>query len=68
MLPNFLPTERKKIQSFGKLDLEKNITWNNFIVNNNNRIIRAWYLQEVHEEHTYLQKKTEIFPVKVIRN
>ena len=50
----------------------------NFIVNNNkkkknnnnndnNRIILAWYLQEVPREHRYLPK-TEIFPVKIIRN
>ena len=40
----------------------------NFIVNNNNGIIRAWYLREVPEEHTYLPKKTGIFSVKIIRN
>ena len=37
-----------------------------FIVNNY-RIIRAWYLREVHEEHTYRPKKTGTFPVKIIR-
>ena len=39
MHPNFLTPERKKKQFFGKIDSEKN-----FIVNNNNKIIRAWYM------------------------
>ena len=66
MPPDFLPSERKKIQFFGKIYLEKNTK--NFIVNNNNRIIRAWHLQEVPGEHTYLPKKTGILPIKIIRN
>ena len=40
---NFLMPKRKKIQLFGKTNLEKN-TKKNFIVNNNNNIIRAQYL------------------------
>ena len=38
----------------------------NFILNNNNKIIRAWYLSEALGEHTYLPKKTGIFPVKIV--
>ena len=57
MPPDFLTPERKKkIQFFGITDSEK--IQKNFIVNNNNRIIPAWYLQEVPGEHTYLPKKT----------
>ena len=37
----------------------------NFIVNNNNRINRAWYLRQVPGEHTYLPGKTGIFYVKI---
>ena len=66
MPPDFLPPERKKIQFLEKL-IRKKIQ-KDFIVNNNNRIIRAWYLQEVLEEHTYLPKKTGIFPVKIVKN
>ena len=35
-----------------------------FIVNNNNKMIRAWCLREAPEEHTYLPKKT--VPVKLL--
>ena len=61
---SFAKTQKKK--KLWKIDSEK--ISKNFIVNNNNRIIRAWYLREVHEEHTYLPKMTGIFPVKIIRN
>ena len=40
----------------------------NFIVNDNHKIIRAWYLREAPGEHTYLPKKSEIFQVKIVRN
>ena len=66
MPPDFFPPELKKIQFFGKLDSEKNTK--KIIVNNNNKTSGAWYLQEAHEEHTYLPNKTGIFPVKIIRN
>ena len=57
MPADFLTPERKKkIQFFGITDSEK--IQKNFIVNNNNRIIHAWYLREVPGEHTYLPKKT----------
>ena len=39
-----------------------------YIENNNNTLIRVWYLQDVSAEHTYLPKKNGIFPVKIIRN
>ena len=43
MPPSFLtPEGKKKIQFFGKIDLEK--IQKNFIVNNNNKIIHAWSL------------------------
>ena len=42
MPPDFLTQERKKIQFFGKIDSEK--IQKNFIVNNNYKIICAWYL------------------------
>ena len=54
---------QKKLQLFGKFDSEKY-----FIVNNNNKIIREWYLREVLGEHTYLPKKTRSLPVKIFRN
>ena len=38
------------------------------MVNNNNKIIPAWYLREAPGEHTYLPKKSGIFPVKIVRN
>ena len=44
MPTDFLMPERKKIQLFGKTGFGKKIQ-KNFIVNNNdNKIIRAWYL------------------------
>ena len=39
-----------------------------FIVNNSNKIICAWYLREAPGQHTYLKKKTGIFPLKIVRN
>ena len=38
------------------------------IINNNNKFQFCQYLREVPEEHTYLPKKTGIFPVKIVRN
>ena len=35
-----------------------------FLVNNSNKIIRTRYLWEAPGEHTYLPKKSGIFPVK----
>ena len=55
---------REKIQ---KNFIVNNNNKNNNNNNDNNRIILAWYLQEVPREHRYLPK-TEIFPVKIIRN
>ena len=75
MHPDFLTPERKKKnetktnktkQFFGKFDSEKNTK--NFIVTDNNKMIRPSYLQEAPGEHTYLQKKTGIFLVKITRN
>ena len=43
MPPDFLTPERKKIPFFGKSDSEKKYK-KNFRVNNDNKIIRAWYL------------------------
>ena len=34
--------------------------------NNDNEIVRAWYLQVAPGEHTYLPKKTRTFPVKIL--
>ena len=34
--------------------------------NNDNKIVRAWYLQEAPGEHTYLPKKTGTFSVKIL--
>ena len=57
---------QKKYNFLEKL-LQKKLQ-TNFIVNNNNRTIRAWYLREIPGEHTYFPKKTEILLIKMIRN
>ena len=43
MHPDFHMQEHKKIQFFVKIDSEKKMQ-KKFTVNNNNKIIRAWYL------------------------
>ena len=45
MPPDFLTPERKKIQFFEKIDSKKKIQ-KNLVVNNNKKIIRAWYPRE----------------------
>ena len=67
MPPDFGTPERKKTPFFLEKLIRKKIQ-KNFIVNNSNRIIRAWYLREVPGEHTYLPKKTGIFLLKIIIN
>ena len=43
MPPDFLtPEHKKKKNFFGKIDSEK--IQKNFMVDNNNKVIRAWYL------------------------
>ena len=43
MPPDFLtPEHKKKKKIFGKIDSEK--IQKNFMVDNNNKVIRAWYL------------------------
>ena len=65
MPPAFLTPECKKI--FWEKLIRKKIQ-KNLIENNNNKIIRAWYLREAPGEHTYLPKKTGIALVKTVRN
>ena len=62
----FGQNEKKKKQFLEKL-IRKKIQ-KNFILNSNNKIIRAWYLREALGEYTYLPKKTGSFPVKIVRN
>ena len=58
---------QKKFNFLWKNWLGKNTK--NFIVNNNNnKIIRVWYLQQALGEDTYLPIKTGIFPIKIVRN
>ena len=64
MPPAFLTPERKK--TFWKKLIRKKIQ-KNLIENNNNKIIRAWYLREAPGEHTYLPKKTGIFRLKIVK-
>ena len=66
MPPDFLTPERKKYNFLEKLIRKK--VQKNFIANNNDRIIRAWYLRKVPGEHIYFPKKTGIFQVKIIKN
>ena len=75
MLPYFVTAERqkkdkaknkKKKDFFEKLIRKKYKKYS--IVNNNNKIICAWYLREAPGQHTYLKKKTGIFPLKIVRN
>ena len=64
MPPDFLTPERRK-----KYNVLEKMIWKkiqlNFTVNNNNKIVLVWYLREAPREHTYLPKKTGIFPLKI---
>ena len=57
--------KKKKKKKRGKL-IQKKIQKK--CTGNNDKIIHAWYLQEAPGKHTYLPKKTGIFPVKTVRN
>ena len=57
MPPDFLTPERKKKNNFLETLIRKKIQ-KSFAVNNN----------KAPGEHTYLPKKTGIFPVKTVRN
>ena len=63
----FSPVRTQRNAIFWKNWLGKKIQ-KYFIVNKNMRIIRAWYLRELHGAHTYLPKKTGILLLKIIRN
>ena len=54
--------KKKKKGTLFQKKIQKKCTGNNF------KIIHAWYLQEAPGKHTYLPKKTGIFPVKTVRN
>ena len=63
----FCYARTQKKAFWGKKLIRKKIQ-KNFMVNNNNKIIPAWCLREAPGEHTYLPKKSGIFPVKIVRN
>ena len=65
MPPGFLTLEQKKF--FLEKLIRKKIE-RSFIVNNNNKIIHACYLQETPRKHTYLPKKNGVFPVNIDTN
>ena len=71
-LPPRLPRDncpREELLPHRKISVENNCCDSSKFptqANNDNKIVRAWYLQEAPGEHTYLPKKTGTFSVKIL--